>query len=158
MQEQTFNESAGDVYTSQHLSLSRGAPCAWYKCVGVGILCLESVRVRLRVRALVALRFVAVARDVARLAAHVAGLGAVGAVARDVAGLVARVAGLAGALAAALGAVARDVPRLVAVVARRLVGTLRALTRYVSRAVASASISRHSRSVTTNRGGRTHLL
>lgn len=88
---------------------------------------------------LVALGVVAVARDVARLAAHVARLGAVGAVARDVAGLVARVARLAGAVAAALRAVARDVARLVAVVARRLVGALRALARYVARPVTSVA-------------------
>lgn len=86
-------------------------------------------------RGLVALRLVAVARDVPRLAAHVARLGAVGAVARDVAGLVAVVARLVGRVAPALGAVARDVPRLVARVARRLVGALRALARYVPRAV-----------------------
>lgn len=88
---------------------------------------------------LVPLGLVAVAGDVSGLAAHVAGLGAVGAVARDVAGLVAVVAGLAGAVAPALGAVPRDVPRLVAVVTRRLVGALRALARYVSRAVTSVA-------------------
>lgn len=86
---------------------------------------------------LVALGLVAVARDVAGLAAHVARLGAVGAVARDVAGLVAVVARLVGAVAPAFGAVPRDVPRLVARVARRLVGALRALARYVPRAVTS---------------------
>lgn len=89
-------------------------------------------------RALVPL-LLAVARDVARLAAHVARLGAVGAVARDVARLVAVVARLVGVIAPALGAVPRDVPGLVAVVARRLVGTLRALAGYVSRAVTSAT-------------------
>jgi len=82
---------------------------------------------------------VAVARDVAGLAAHVARLGAIGAVARDVAGLVAVVAGLVRAVAPALGAVPRDVPRLVAVVAGRLVGALRALARYVPRAVTSVA-------------------
>lgn len=75
----------------------------------------------------------------AGLAANVARLGAVGAVARDVARLVAVVAGLVGVVAPALGAVARDVPRLIAVVAGRLVRTLRALARYVSRAVTSAT-------------------
>lgn len=84
---------------------------------------------------LVPVGLVAVARDVARLAAHVAGLGAVGTVARDVAGLVAVVAGLVGVVPPALGAVPRDVPGLVAVVARRLVGALRALPRYVPGAV-----------------------
>lgn len=84
---------------------------------------------------LVALRLITVARDVPRLAAHVARLGAVGAVARDVAGLVAVVARLVGRVPPALGAVTRDVPRLVARVARRLVRALRALTRYVPRAV-----------------------
>lgn len=74
-----------------------------------------------------------------RLAAHVAGLGAVGAVARDVAGLVAVVAGLVGRVAAALGAVPRDVPRLVARVARGLVRALGALARYVPRAVTSVA-------------------
>lgn len=73
------------------------------------------------------------------LAAHVARLGAVGAVARDVARLVAVVACLIGVVAPAFGAVAGDVPRLVAVVARRLVRALRALARYVSRAVTSAT-------------------
>lgn len=82
---------------------------------------------------------VAVAGDVSGLAAHVAGLGAVGAVARDVARLVAVVAGLVGVVAPALRAVPRDVPSLVAVVARRLVGTLRALARYVSRTVTSVA-------------------
>ena len=53
------------------------------------------------------------------------------------AGLVAVVAGLVGAVAAALGAVPCDVPGLVAVVTRRLVRALRALARYVSRAVTS---------------------
>lgn len=55
------------------------------------------------------------------------------------AGLVAIVAGLVGAVAPALRAVPRDVPSLIAVVARRLVGALRALTRYVSRAVTSVA-------------------
>lgn len=86
---------------------------------------------------LVPLGVVAVARDMSGLAAHVAGLGAVGAVAGDVACLVAVVAGLAGGVAPALGAVARDVTGLVAVVARRLVGALRALARYVPRAITS---------------------
>lgn len=80
-----------------------------------------------------------VARDVAHLAAHVARLGAVGAVARDVSRLVAVVARLVGVVAPALGTVPRDVPSLVAVVARRLVGTLRTLARYVSRAVTSVA-------------------
>lgn len=53
------------------------------------------------------------------------------------AGLVAVVAGLVRAVAAALGAVPCDVPGLVAVVTRRLVRALRALARYVSRAVTS---------------------
>lgn len=83
---------------------------------------------------------VAVARDVSGLAAHVAGLGAVGAVARDVSGLVAVVAGLVGAVAAALRAVPRDVPSFVAVVARRLVGALRTLTRYMPGAVTSVHL------------------
>lgn len=52
--------------------------------------------------------------------------------------LVAVVAGLVGVVAPALGAVPRDVPRFVAVVARRLVGTLRALARYVPGAVTSS--------------------
>lgn len=55
------------------------------------------------------------------------------------AGLVAVVAGLVGAIAPALGAVPCDVPGLVAVVTRRLVRTLRALARYVSRAVTSVA-------------------
>lgn len=82
---------------------------------------------------------VAVAGDVAGLAAHVAGLGAIGAVARDVSGLVAVVACLVGVVAAALGAVPRDVPRFIAVVAGRLVGALRTLTRYMPRAVTSVA-------------------
>lgn len=72
-----------------------------------------------------------------RLAAHVAGLGAVGAVARDVAGLVTVVTRLVRGVAAALGAVPRDVPGLVASVTRRLVRALGALARYVPRAVTS---------------------
>lgn len=55
------------------------------------------------------------------------------------AGLVAVVAGLVGAVAPALWAVPCDVPGLVASVTRRLVRTLRALTRYVSRAVTSVA-------------------
>lgn len=82
---------------------------------------------------------VAVARDVAQLAAHVARLGAVGAVARDVAGLVAVVARLVRVVAPAFRTVPRDVPSLVAVVARRLVRALRALARYVPRAVTSVA-------------------
>lgn len=85
---------------------------------------------------LVPLRLLAVARDVSGLPAHVAGLSAVGAVAWDVAGLVAVVAGLVG-VASTLGAVSRNVPSLVAIVARRLIGALRTLARYVSRAVTS---------------------
>lgn len=88
---------------------------------------------------LVPLVVVAVTRDVSGLAAHIAGLGAIGAVAGDVPGLVAVVARLAGGVAPALRAVARDVPSLVAVVARRLVGALRALARYVPRAVTSVA-------------------
>lgn len=88
-------------------------------------------------RALVVPFLLAVPGDVAGLAADVAGLGAVGAVARDVPRLVAVVAGLVGAVAPALGAVPRDVPRLVAVVTRRLVRALRALARYVPRPVTS---------------------
>lgn len=88
---------------------------------------------------LVPLSFVAVARDVSRLPALVASLGAVGAVARDVAGLIAVVASLGGVVTPSLGAVPRDVPRLVAVVARRLVRALRALARYVSSAVTSVA-------------------
>lgn len=57
------------------------------------------------------------------------------------AGLVAIVAGLV-RVTPALGAVSRDVPRLVAVVARRLIGALRALARYVSRAVASETTNK----------------
>lgn len=72
------------------------------------------------------------------LAAHITGLGAVGAVARDVAGLVAVVAGLRARVTASLGAGPGDVTSLVAVVARRLVRALRALTRYVPRAVTPA--------------------
>lgn len=86
---------------------------------------------------LVSLGLLAVARDVSGLAAHVASLGAVGAVAGDVPGLIAVVTCLAGRVAPALGAVPRDVPRLVAVVAGRFIRALRALARYVPRAVAS---------------------
>lgn len=55
------------------------------------------------------------------------------------AGLVAVVARLIGAVASTLWAVPCDVPGLAAVVARRLVRTLRALARYVSRAVTSVA-------------------
>lgn len=88
---------------------------------------------------LVPVGVVAVARDVARLAANIAGFGAVGAVARDVPRLVAIVARLPRRVAPALGAVPRDVPRLVAIVARRLVRALRALARYVTRPITSVA-------------------
>lgn len=82
--------------------------------------------------------FIAVAGDVPGLSAHIASLGAVGAVAGDVARLVAIITCLVGAIAPTLWAVPCDVPGLVAIITRRLVRTLRALTRYVSRAVTSA--------------------
>lgn len=84
-------------------------------------------------------RLVALARDVAGLAAHVARLGAVGTVAGDVAGLVAVIAGLRRRLSPPLGTVPCDVARLVAVVTRRLVRALCALARYVPRAVTSVA-------------------
>lgn len=88
---------------------------------------------------LVPLGLLAVARDVSGLAAHVASLGAVGAVAGDVPGLVAVVARLAGRVAPTLGAVPCNVSGLITVITRRLVRALRALARYVPRAVASVT-------------------
>lgn len=88
---------------------------------------------------LIPLGFLAVARDMAGLAAHVAGLRAVWAVAGDVPRLVAVVASLAGGVAPSLGAIPRDVPGFIAVVARRLVGTLGALARYMTGAVTSVA-------------------
>lgn len=90
-------------------------------------------------RVLVPLGLVAVARDVARLAALVARLGAVRAVARDVPGLVTIVAGLTGVVTPALRAVSRDVPRLVTVITRRLIRALSAFACYVSCAVTSVA-------------------
>lgn len=85
---------------------------------------------------------IAVAADVPRLVAVVAGLGAIRAVAADMAGLVAVIARqrrAAFALLASLGAVARDVAHLGAVVAGRLVRALRAVTGYVSGSVTPAN-------------------
>lgn len=93
--------------------------------VACRVLCLSSVRgfiIYIEIESgggpvLVPLGLVAVARDVAGLAAHVAGLGAVRAVARDVPGFVAIVTGLRPRVTTALGAVPCNVPSLVAVVA-----------------------------------------
>lgn len=82
---------------------------------------------------------IAVPRDMARLVADVAGFGPVGAVAAEVASFVTVVANRARVSAAALGAVACNVASFIAVVAGRLVGALRALAGYVTRAITSGS-------------------